>query len=725
MATNSKQKSGSTKLTKFQPSKTVLTAEYLNSIYYDQNGTDDSNNPVYGHKHDGLHKDGHAQKINLETDVTGQLPQANIGLDVFSTIKLDVDGGLLSGDVEMVPSGAADQITFLAGDGISIVGDNSTKTIKIVSDAGEQKTYAMQTSQTNPSEMVLTLIDNLDVESSIGISGGTGIEITRLTDGSLVFSSSIDTNTTYSLSVENSVTSNSVDVRLTGSDLSSDNITITAGSNILITKDSQNQITFSATIPVKSITAGAGIITSSVDGAVTVSNDGVTTFNGQKGAVTYSPVPQNTFLKMNVDGTTIEAESSTDTFTILPNIGILLPVDKPAKKMYILNDGVVSFNGQKGAVTYNPVPQNTFLNIDVDGNVISADSSTDTLNIVSGPGIVIPSNKDTDTLTITNDGVVSFNGQKGVVTYTPPSQNTFSSIQVGATTVSAEIPADTLTVSAGTGVALSANSSTDTITITNDGVTTFNGQKGAITYNSIYPSHTAKTLQVYWGILNSDHFCVHPSFVSTAGGLQTPVRVVQNGGTIACTGNPSIIDGMTYAQVTTSNIIAQNDSNATFINWDSGVAGNIFHPAISPAFSTRIKTAGSIANMSIFAGFKSNEVSPASTFYFVNGANVAGCNVIGVGYYTSGSYKTGNWFLLVDNGLTFSRVDTGVAVAINTVYDISINVTSGNINLNINNTVINHTLNIPNGFFSPYVAGASASASAKVFHFNGYTVWYK
>ena len=331
----------------------------------------------------------------------------------------------------------------------------------------------------------------------------------------------------------------------------------------------------------------------------------------------------------------------------------------------------------------------------------------------------------TDTVTVTNDGVTTFNGQKGAITYTPPSQNTFSNVQVGAVTVSAEIASDTLTVTAGTGIALAADAGTDSLTITNDGVTTFNGQKGAITYNSIYPSHTAKALQVYWGILNSDHFCVHPSFVSVAGGLQTPVRVVQNGGSIACTGNQSIIDGMTYAKFSTSNVITQNDAGATFINWDPGVAGNIFHPAINPSFSTRIKTGGSIANMGIFAGFKSNDVSLASTFYFVNGANTAGCNVIGVGYYTTGSFNSGNWFLLVDNGATFSRVDTNIAVAINTMYDITINVTTGNINLNINNTIINHTLNIPNGFFSPYVAESSASTSVKTFNFNGYTVWYK
>jgi len=47
--------------------------------------------------------------------------------------------------------------------------------------------------------------------------------------------------------------------------------------------------------------------------------------------------------------------------------------------------------------------------------------------------------------------------------------NSFGTVKVGATDVVAEIPADTLTLSAGSNITLSANATTDTITISATG----------------------------------------------------------------------------------------------------------------------------------------------------------------------------------------------------------------------------------------------------------------
>ena len=83
---------------------------------------------------------------------------------------------------------------------------------------------------------------------------------------------------------------------------------------------------------------------------------------------------------------------------------------------------------------------------------ISASSATDTLTFAAGSGITLVSDVGTDTITITNTGV---------------SQNAFSTVVVaGQSSVMADTAADTLTLVAGTGITLTTNAGTDTITIT-------------------------------------------------------------------------------------------------------------------------------------------------------------------------------------------------------------------------------------------------------------------
>ena len=70
----------SNKKTKFVKSKSVVTDDFLNSIYGGLKGTEmesvlGTTDPLNGgHVHDGISADGHAQKINLAEHVTGKLP---------------------------------------------------------------------------------------------------------------------------------------------------------------------------------------------------------------------------------------------------------------------------------------------------------------------------------------------------------------------------------------------------------------------------------------------------------------------------------------------------------------------------------------------------------------------------------------------------------------------------------------------------------------------------
>ncbi len=71
-------------LTKFQDAVTIVTANFLNKAFGGLFGSaeatnlDPSDPLVAGHVHDGQHLDGHAQKINLVTHVTGQITHSNL-----------------------------------------------------------------------------------------------------------------------------------------------------------------------------------------------------------------------------------------------------------------------------------------------------------------------------------------------------------------------------------------------------------------------------------------------------------------------------------------------------------------------------------------------------------------------------------------------------------------------------------------------------------------------
>lgn len=85
-------------LTKFKNAITVLTEQFSNSLYGGLYGTpegdelDEDDPLVAGHVHDGIrNQDGHAQKINLQNHVVGQLDGANIQDNSISEDKLDFE----------------------------------------------------------------------------------------------------------------------------------------------------------------------------------------------------------------------------------------------------------------------------------------------------------------------------------------------------------------------------------------------------------------------------------------------------------------------------------------------------------------------------------------------------------------------------------------------------------------------------------------------------------
>jgi len=97
---------------------------------------------------------------------------------------------------------------------------------------------------------------------------------------------------------------------------------------------------------------------------------------------------------------------------------------------------------------------------------VVADSSTDTLTLVAGSNITITTDASTDTITINSAGGGS-------------ASDSFTNIAVaGQSNVVADSSTDTLTFAGGTGIQITTNNSTDTITITSTvtaGATAFTG----------------------------------------------------------------------------------------------------------------------------------------------------------------------------------------------------------------------------------------------------------
>ena len=131
--------------------------------------------------------------------------------------------------------------------------------------------------------------------------------------------------------------------------------------------------------------------------------------------------------------------------------------------------------GSSGAATFSSgtlnIPQysgdgessDSFAIIAVAGQTsLTADSANDTLTLVAGSNITITTNSSTDTITIAASGSAG---------------NIFETISVaGQTDIVADSSTDTLYLAAGTGISITTNAGTDTITITStvtSGATTF------------------------------------------------------------------------------------------------------------------------------------------------------------------------------------------------------------------------------------------------------------
>ena len=156
-------------------------------------------------------------------------------------------------------------------------------------------------------------------------------------------------------------------------------------------------------------------------------------------------VATNSFTTIAVsEQDSVAADSATDTLTLAAGTGISITTNATTDTITVTNSSP-------------NVSQNVFTTIAVSGqNNVIADSSTDTLTLAAGSNISITTDAVTDTITITATALEG------------TSSDSFTTIAVsGQSNVVADNSADTLTLAAGTGIAITTNATTDTVTITN------------------------------------------------------------------------------------------------------------------------------------------------------------------------------------------------------------------------------------------------------------------
>ena len=191
-----------------------------------------------------------------------------------------------------------------------------------------------------------------------------------------------------------------------------------------------------------------------------------------------------------------------------------------------------------GIATGAEVNQNAFSNVAVSGQTtVAADAKTDTLTLVAGTGVTLTTDAGADSITIAASGTssnsfetIAVAGQSGVVadsgtdtltlvagtgitlttnattdsvtiTNSATGANAFGNVAVaGQTTVAADSTNDTLTIAAGTGITITTNDTTDTVTITSSltAPNTF-GTIAVAGQNSVVADSTTDTLTLTAG----------------------------------------------------------------------------------------------------------------------------------------------------------------------------------------------------------------------------------
>lgn len=317
-------------------------------------------------------------------------------------------------------------------------------------------------------------------------------------------------------------------------DSNNDTLTLIAGTNVTLTTDATND-----TITINS-TGGGGGASGTVTYIDVVGGTGISTTGGPvttTGTITVTNTDKGSdqFIWKNIavpGATTIVVDNNDDTLTIAPGTGISIATNNTTDTLTITNSSpdqtVVLTEGANIDIT-GTYPNFTISSTDqFVGTVTSVDLTPGTgISVLGGPitssGSITVTNTDrgssqnifktidvagqTPVVATTNTSILELQAGTGmtITTSAPGSwvrfnnsdtgsaQNIFKNVAVaGQSTIVADSNDDTLTAAAGTGITLTTNATTDTLTITNsapDQVVTLSSGTG-ISVTGAYPSFT-------------------------------------------------------------------------------------------------------------------------------------------------------------------------------------------------------------------------------------------
>jgi plastocyanin len=234
------------------------------------------------------------------------------------------------------------------------------------------------------------------------------------------------------------------------------------------------------------LTGAGGTGISLSDLSVTVaaaSGNGTLAYSSSTGIFTFTPPSLTSFITLNSISATgdIDYNNSTGVISFNNTTGFITRsgISATGDVSYNNSTGVISFNNTTGFITRT--------GISATGDV-SYNNSTGVISFNNSTGYITRSGISVTQAAASGNGSLVYNNTTGVLTYTPPdlssagggtASDSFTTIAVaGQNNVVADSSADTLTLVAGTGMSITTNASTDTITFTNtasSGATAFTG----------------------------------------------------------------------------------------------------------------------------------------------------------------------------------------------------------------------------------------------------------
>ena len=194
--------------------------------------------------------------------------------------------------------------------------------------------------------------------------------------------------------------------------------------------------------------------------------------NAGNGSIEWATLASNNaFGTVTVGGTSLNAGSVGDTFTIAGGSNITLTPDN-----------------SNNTLTIAATQPNVFQNVAVSGqSTIAADATSDTFNVAAGTGIQITTDASTDTMTITN-----------TVTAAAAADAVFKTLAVsGQANVTAASATDTLNLAAGDGMEITTNDGSSAITFRNEALERLS-KEGFLTFTNADGTTTKMPLRNFF-----------------------------------------------------------------------------------------------------------------------------------------------------------------------------------------------------------------------------------